>query len=294
MSDFCYGAALRLQINRERVAESFLPRFGFDTFYVPRARTFHVRYNRRIEIHRPFLPGYGFVLITLQWHSLKTCPGVIGPVRDGGPQGQPARVPEDVIAAIRARERDGAIDPPKDAQRPAGAAGGRQDPHQGRPVRRPYWLGRPHRAAPWRDSFHLEWAAPGRAQKRRRGGRMVNRQEECCPHCRRPLGLPELAAVTGSIRRRLVEIVARRSPAGITRAELVDQLYQADPNGGPEWADASVAVIIFKANKQLRAQGCRIVSSGGPGARYRLEKFADQPEAAANAARPNGGAARPD
>lgn len=123
---------------------------------------------------------------------------------------------------------------------------------------------------------------------------MVNRQEECCPHCRRPLGLPELAAVTGSIRRRLVEIVARRSPAGITRAELVDQLYQADPNGGPEWADASVAVIIFKANKQLRAQGCRIVSSGGPGARYRLEKFADQPEAAANAARPNGGAARPD
>lgn len=113
MSDFCYWAALRLQINRERVAESFLPRFGFDTFYVPRARTFHVRYNRRIEIHRPFLPGYGFVLITLQWHSLKTCPGVIGPVRDGGPQGQPARVPEDVIAAIRARERDGAIDPPK-------------------------------------------------------------------------------------------------------------------------------------------------------------------------------------
>lgn len=38
---------------------------------------------------------------------------MVGPVRDGGPQGDPAKVPDEVIDALRARERDGAIDPPQ-------------------------------------------------------------------------------------------------------------------------------------------------------------------------------------
>jgi transcriptional antiterminator RfaH len=51
-------------------------------------------------------PGYAFVLITLQWHAIRRCPGVIGLIMDGM---RPARVPDPVIEGIRDRERGGVI-----------------------------------------------------------------------------------------------------------------------------------------------------------------------------------------
>lgn len=118
----------------------------------------------------------------------------------------------------------------------------------------------------------------------------MSRREECCPTCRRPLYLPELSTVTRPVRRRLVELIANH-PEGITRAGLADLVYAEDPNGSPEWAWSSIGVAVFRANEQLRPQGYRITSSGGPGARYRLERTGfGQPEVAANAERLNGGA----
>jgi transcription antitermination factor NusG len=59
----------------------------------------------------PLFPSYLFVLITAgQWYSAQWCVGVIGIIRDGA---APARVPDDAIAAIRARERNGLVELPR-------------------------------------------------------------------------------------------------------------------------------------------------------------------------------------
>ncbi len=64
---------------------------------------------------RPYFPGYCFTRIELQWHSVRECPGVVRLVRIGGDE--PVHVPDDVINALRARERNGAIDPPEEKRR---------------------------------------------------------------------------------------------------------------------------------------------------------------------------------
>lgn len=57
------------------------------------------------------LPRLRFTRIELQWYELHQCPGVIRLVKSGGDE--PTHVPDEVIDAIRKRERNGAIDPPK-------------------------------------------------------------------------------------------------------------------------------------------------------------------------------------
>jgi transcriptional antiterminator RfaH len=52
-------------------------------------------------------PGYAFVLIELQWRSARWSPGVLRLVLDGD---RPARVPDEVIAELRGRERNGLIE----------------------------------------------------------------------------------------------------------------------------------------------------------------------------------------
>jgi transcriptional antiterminator RfaH len=49
------------------------------------------------------------VLIRLQWHAARWAPGTLGLIMDGE---RPARVPDAVIAEIRARERNGAVELP--------------------------------------------------------------------------------------------------------------------------------------------------------------------------------------
>ncbi|MBO0711753.1 MAG: hypothetical protein J2P47_10800, partial [Acetobacteraceae bacterium] len=58
----------------------------------------------------PLFPGYCFTRIELQWHDVRRCPGVMRLVRIGGDE--PVHVPDQVIDAIRKRERNG-VDPPK-------------------------------------------------------------------------------------------------------------------------------------------------------------------------------------
>jgi hypothetical protein len=97
----------------------------------------------------------------------------------------------------------------------------------------------------------------------------MSRRLQTCPTCHRPLA-PELA-VNGPVRQRLVDIVANR-PDGITRAELIDIIYAADPNGGPETPN-TISVLVHLANHQLTKQGYRIEAAWrGRGGRYRLVK----------------------
>jgi transcriptional antiterminator RfaH len=49
-----------------------------------------------------------------QWHAARWCPGVVRLVMDGL---QPAKVPDVVIEEIRARERNGAVELPRQALR---------------------------------------------------------------------------------------------------------------------------------------------------------------------------------
>jgi|SRR6516165_10468089 hypothetical protein len=99
----------------------------------------------------------------------------------------------------------------------------------------------------------------------------MSRRPQICPTCLRPLA-PKLA-VNGPVRQRIVDIVANR-PDGITRGELIDIIYSADPNGGPATPN-TISVLIHLANQQLLEQGYRIEAAWrGRGGRYRLMRVA--------------------
>jgi transcriptional antiterminator RfaH len=55
-------------------------------------------------------PGYCFLAIEAQWHAARWSIGVLGLIMNGI---QPARVPDGVIAEIRARERGGLVELPR-------------------------------------------------------------------------------------------------------------------------------------------------------------------------------------
>ena len=55
---------------------------------------------------RPLFTGYLFVTIETHWHGAHYCPGVRRLVMNGE---RPARVPDQVIAELMAREVDGMI-----------------------------------------------------------------------------------------------------------------------------------------------------------------------------------------
>jgi transcriptional antiterminator RfaH len=107
-----YWACARLKPQGERLALHTLALAGYTT-YLPRLREQRVRQGRRVQVCPPLFPGYLFVLIELQWHAARWAPGVARIVLDGA---APARVPDNVIAEIRGRERAGLVElakPPK-------------------------------------------------------------------------------------------------------------------------------------------------------------------------------------
>ena len=104
-----YWSAARYMPQQERLALHCLGLAGFDV-YLPRLREHRIVRGRRIETSPPLFPGYCFVLITLQWHAARWAPGTLGLVMNGG---GPAHVPDNVIAELRSRERNGLITLPK-------------------------------------------------------------------------------------------------------------------------------------------------------------------------------------
>jgi transcription antitermination factor NusG len=93
---------------RERLALHCLALAGYVT-YLPRLRQHRVSRGRRVETTPALFLGYAFVLIELQWHQARWAPGLTRIVLDGA---VPARVPEEVIAEIRSRERGGLVELP--------------------------------------------------------------------------------------------------------------------------------------------------------------------------------------
>lgn len=103
-----YWCACRLQPQREALALHCLGLNGYETYY-PRIRDRRTRFGRTIELRPPLFPGYSFIAIELQWHSARWAPGTLGLIMDGV---VPARVPDGIIAEIRARETNGLIELP--------------------------------------------------------------------------------------------------------------------------------------------------------------------------------------
>src|SRR5262245_47723052 len=105
-----YWAAAQLQANRAARALHFLGLNGYRVYY---PRVVERRLNsRRRKIDKPvaLFPCYAFVLIELQWHTARFCPGVLRLVLDGD---RPAHVPDRVIDEIKAKERNGYVVLPK-------------------------------------------------------------------------------------------------------------------------------------------------------------------------------------
>jgi hypothetical protein len=74
--------------------------------------------------------------------------------------------------------------------------------------------------------------------------------------------------VTGKYRRRFLDALVGRSH-GLTTAELFEQVYYDDPNGGPESLKI-FSVMARQMSKQLRRQGYVIHGELGPGGRFKL------------------------
>jgi transcriptional antiterminator RfaH len=105
-----YWAVAQLQPQREAFALNMLARADFQV-YAPRLREWRTRRGGRQQQYEfPLFPGYAFLLIQLQWHAARWCPGVVRLVMDGL---HPARVPDTVIEEIRARECTGVIELPR-------------------------------------------------------------------------------------------------------------------------------------------------------------------------------------
>ena len=94
-------------------------------------------------------------------------------------------------------------------------------------------------------------------------------RSKVCPQCQRPL--PPALPVHGPVRQRIVDLIASRSDAGITRHELLDLVYANDPNGGPDTENV-ISVLVKKANNDLAPLGYCITATGGPGSRYHLQR----------------------
>jgi hypothetical protein len=129
-------------------------------------RQFQIRFRRPVEYRFPLFPRC-FVRIELQWHKIKGCPGVTTLVKNAGSD-EPAHIADAVIDAMKAKERDGAIDLPNEKR-------GRKNPRVGDQVRnRARSLCRPLRAlhsdlapAGRRAVAHVQGASAGAVAPRR-------------------------------------------------------------------------------------------------------------------------------
>jgi transcriptional antiterminator RfaH len=122
-----FWAAVRLQPQRGKLALHCLSLAGFTT-YQPLLRERRRVRGRWEDVTSALFPNYAFVLIQLQWHAAHYAAGVVGLILSAG---APARVPDPVIAAIRARERDGLVELPKPKLRRGDPVRVREGPFHG-------------------------------------------------------------------------------------------------------------------------------------------------------------------
>lgn len=63
----------------------------------------------------------------------------------------------------------------------------------------------------------------------------------------------------------------RRAKHGVTKEQLLFGIYGGQDDGGPEWADKSMYVMMKKINKKLATAGVRIAATTkGRGSVYKI------------------------
>mgnify|MGYP001559635039 FL=1 len=99
---------------QERVARTNLERQGYET-YLPLSRETKRRRGRATEVIAPLFPRYLFIHLDSQtddWGPIRSTLGVVSLVRFAY---QPAQVPDDLVATLRAREdSEGLVAVPRD------------------------------------------------------------------------------------------------------------------------------------------------------------------------------------
>jgi transcriptional antiterminator RfaH len=105
-----YWAVARLQPQHENAGLVHLKLNGYEIYY-PRVRERRVSHGRRIEVHPPLFWGYCFFVVENGvWYTARWAIGVCGVIMDGV---RPGCVSGDVIAELKAREHNGAINLPR-------------------------------------------------------------------------------------------------------------------------------------------------------------------------------------
>ena len=85
-----------------------------------------------------------------------------------------------------------------------------------------------------------------------------------CPHCGHPMPRDFLPYVKLTrMQKRILEIVSRASPNGISTEELAGMVYANDPNGGPAWAYSCIKTTVCRLNKILKPHGLRVYGKLG-------------------------------
>lgn len=99
---------------QEQVARTNLERQGYET-YLPLSRETKRRRGKATEVITPLFPRYLFIHLDSQtddWGPIRSTLGVVSLVRFAH---QPAQVPDDLVAALRAREdTEGLVAVPRD------------------------------------------------------------------------------------------------------------------------------------------------------------------------------------
>lgn len=93
---------------QEEVAETNLARQGYGV-YLPRARQPRKRHGRRVMVVEPLFPRYLFIHLDSQtdnWGPIRSTLGVASLVRFGR---EAARVPDNLVAFLRAKEGEGGL-----------------------------------------------------------------------------------------------------------------------------------------------------------------------------------------
>ena len=100
----------RTEPQREQTARRFLELRGFSV-YVPYVRERHAKGGRRLERLRPLFPSYAFVVLQNgRWWDVRWCAGVCAVIMSGD---GPAQLSDRIVDGIRGRERNGAVELPR-------------------------------------------------------------------------------------------------------------------------------------------------------------------------------------
>jgi transcriptional antiterminator RfaH len=108
-----YWAVARLEVQREAVGIGSLTRGGFEP-YNPMILERRVGRRGIVKVEVPLFPSYVFLQIVERWHAARWSPGVIALLMSGD---HPAKVADEVIEEIKARERLGIVRLPEAAPR---------------------------------------------------------------------------------------------------------------------------------------------------------------------------------